>query len=65
MFNSWVCRRIFFFSLAFLPGIKVMEETGFSITPIILTLPLFIIGLFVVKKIKKEGVIKKLNESFN
>jgi len=42
-----------------------MEETGFSITPIILTLPLFIIGLFVVKKIKKEGVIKKLNESFN
>ncbi|MFK5983674.1 MAG: type II CAAX endopeptidase family protein [Flavobacteriaceae bacterium] len=54
----------FFFSLTFLPGIKVMEETGFSIAPIILTLPLFIVGLFVVKKIKKEDVIKKLNESF-
>jgi hypothetical protein len=41
-----------------------MEEMEFLIAPIILTLPLLIIGLFVVKKIKKEDVIKKLNESF-
>lgn len=54
----------FSFSTAFLPGIKTVEETGFSILPIILTLPLLIIGLFVVKKIKKEDVLKKLNESF-
>lgn len=54
----------FFFSIAFLPGIKTVEEIGFSIVPIILTLPLLIIGLFVVKKIEKEDVIKKLNESF-
>jgi len=55
----------FFFSIVFLPGIKVSEEMGFSIAPIIITLPLLIIGLIVVKKIKKEDVIKKLNESFN
>lgn len=55
----------FFFSIAFLPGMAVMEETGFSIVPIILTLPLLISGLFVVKKIRKEDVIKKINESFN
>jgi len=55
----------FFFSIAFLPSIKVMEEMGFSIAPIILTLPLIIIGLFVLRKIKKEDVLKKLNESFN
>lgn len=42
-----------------------MEEMEFSIAPIILTLPLFIIGLFVLRKIKKEDVFKKLNESFN
>lgn len=55
----------FFFSIAFLPSIKVTEETGVSIAPIIITLPLFIIGLVVLKKIKKEDVMKKLNESFN
>lgn len=55
----------FFFSITFLPGITAIEETGLSIAPIILTLPLFIIGFFVLKKIKKEEVIKKLNKSFN
>lgn len=57
----------FFFSLVFLPGIKVMgnRETEASIAPIILTFPLLIIGLLVMKKIKKEAVIKKLNESFS
>lgn len=55
----------FFFSIAFLPSIKVTEETGASIAPIIITLPLFIIGLVVLKKIKKEDVMKKLKESFN
>ncbi len=55
----------FFFSIAFLPSIKVTEETGASITPILIFLPLFIIGLVVLKKIKKEDVMKKLNESFN
>ncbi len=55
----------FFFSIAFLPSLKVIEDSGASIAPIIITLPLFIIGLFVLKKIKKEDVMKKLNESFN
>lgn len=55
----------FFFSIAFLPSIKVTEETGASIAPILIFLPLFIIGLVVLKKIKKEDVMKKLNESFN
>lgn len=55
----------FFFSLALLPSLDFIEETGLSIAPIILTLPLLITGLFVVKKIKKEDVTKKLNESFN
>lgn len=55
----------FFFSLALLPSIKAAEEMEASIAPIILTLPLFISALFVLKKIKKEAVLKKLNESFN
>ncbi len=55
----------FFFSIAFLPGIKVMEETELSIAPILLTSPLFIAGLFFVKTIKKDVVVNKLNESFN
>ena len=59
----------FFFSLTFLPAIVgedslSLEESGVSIAPIILTLPLLIIGLLVVKKIKNEDVTKKLNESF-
>ncbi len=53
----------FFFSLTFVPSLKISEETGTSFAPIILTLPLFIIGLLVVKKIKKEDLIKKLNEN--
>ena len=55
----------FFFSLAFLPSLNSADETGVTIAPIIITLPLFVIGLFVLKKIKKEDVIIKLNESFN
>lgn len=55
----------FFFSISFLPGLKITEEIEVSIAPIVLTLPLFIIGLFVVKKIKNEDVAKKLSESFN
>ncbi|MFT4575231.1 MAG: membrane protease YdiL (CAAX protease family) [Polaribacter sp.] len=55
----------FFFSIAFLPSLKFVEEIGYSFAPIILTAPLFIIGLFVVKKIKKEDIIKKLDENFN
>lgn len=60
----------FFFSLAFLPGINSiedtipLEETGGSIAPILITLPLFVIALVVLKKIKREEVITKLNESF-
>ena len=42
-----------------------LNEMTSSITPIILTLPLFIIGFIVLKKIKKEDVIKKLNKNFN
>ncbi len=55
----------FSFSIAFLPGFEMVEQTGYSIAPIILTLPLFIIGLLIIKKINKEGVVKKINESFN
>lgn len=60
----------FFFSLAFLPGLQSLEEGaafedgGVSIAPIILTLPLLIVGFFIVRKISKEDVAKKLNESF-
>lgn len=53
----------FFFSLAFLPGIAVMEESQGSIAPIFLTLPLLISGLLVVKKINKEDIIRKIEES--
>lgn len=55
----------FSFSLAFLPSLNAAEETGASIAPILLTFPLFIIALFVLKKIKKEVVLKKVNESFH
>jgi membrane protease YdiL (CAAX protease family) len=51
----------FFFSLTFLPSLNVVEETDASFAPIILALPLFIIGLLVVKKIRKKDIIKKLN----
>ncbi len=55
----------FSFSIAFLPGLAVTEQTGFSIAPIIVTLPLFITGLLIINRIKKEDVVKKLDESFN
>lgn len=50
----------FFFSISFLPGLKVTEEIESSIFPIILTLPLFIIGLVLIQKIQKEDLVKKL-----
>ena len=55
----------FSFSIPFLPGVNAEEQTGFSIAPIIITLPLLIIGLLIVKRIKKEDVAKKIKESFN
>lgn len=55
----------FSFSLLFLPGLNVEEPTGFSLAPIILTLPLFIIGLLVIKKVKTEDVVDKIKASFN
>lgn len=53
----------FFFSLAFLPGIKTLQDEAtdeVSIAPIILFLPLFIIGLLIYKKLDKEEIIEKL-----
>ena len=55
----------FSFSIALLPGLAMEEQSGFSIAPIILTFPLFIIGLLMVRKINKEDVVKKINESFD
>jgi membrane protease YdiL (CAAX protease family) len=55
----------FFFSLQYLPNFKseVAEEPA-SITSIIICLPLFIIALFLLKKIDKIKVQEKLNQSF-
>ncbi|MBC8756376.1 CPBP family intramembrane metalloprotease [Kordia sp. YSTF-M3] len=55
----------FFFSLQFLPNFKseVAEEPA-SITSIIICLPLFIIALFLLKKIDKTEVQEKLSQSF-
>lgn len=53
----------FFFSLAFLPGLKTSEvesTEAVSIAPIILFLPLFIIGLFIYKNLDQTKFIKKL-----
>lgn len=53
----------FFFLLSFLPGIKVSQEVlddSVSIAPIIITLPLFIIGLFIYRKLDKKAIIQKL-----
>jgi len=53
----------FFFSLAFLPGLKAVEDVvddRVSIAPIILTLPLFIIGLLVYRKLDKKEIVQKL-----
>ena len=55
----------FSFSIASLPGLAVEQQTGFSIAPIVLTLPLLIIGLLILRKIKTEDVANKINESFN
>lgn len=54
----------FFFSLAFLPGLKTVQDDvvdTLSFAPIILTLPLFIIGLLIYKKLDKKEIIKKLD----
>lgn len=51
----------FFFSLAMLPGIKVPEEdTGASLAPLILFLPLLIIGIFIYQKIDKDELLEKI-----
>ncbi|MGB5356122.1 MAG: CPBP family intramembrane glutamic endopeptidase [Eudoraea sp.] len=53
----------FFFSLAFLPGIKTLQNEAaetVSFAPIILFLPLFIIGLLIYKKLNKKEIIYKL-----
>ena len=61
----------FFFSLQFLPGLipAVIEEAsndiGSAIAPLLLTLPLFIIGLILLPKINIEEVKKKLTSNFN
>ena len=53
----------FFFSLAFLPGLKTLQdETAdtVSMVPIFLFLPLFIVGLLIYKKLDKKEIIEKL-----
>jgi len=53
----------FFLSLALLPGIKTLQDEAtdeVSIAPIILFLPLFIIGLLIYKKLDKKEIIEKL-----
>jgi membrane protease YdiL (CAAX protease family) len=55
----------FFFSLAFLPGLKTGQDDvvdTVSFAPIILTLPLFIIGLLIYKKLDKKEIIKKIGD---
>jgi membrane protease YdiL (CAAX protease family) len=54
----------FFFSLAFVPGWKPVEEDvadTVSIAPIILFLPLLIAGLLIYRKLDKKEIIEKLN----
>lgn len=53
----------FFLSLALLPCIKNLQDEAtdtVSIAPIILFLPLFIIGLLIYKKLDKKEIIEKL-----
>ncbi|NNJ55099.1 MAG: CPBP family intramembrane metalloprotease [Bacteroidia bacterium] len=53
----------FFFSLALLPGIKTIQDeatNAVSFAPIIVFLPLLIIGLFIYKKLDKKEIIQKL-----
>lgn len=54
----------FFFSLTFLPGLNTVQEEAadtVSFAPIILFLPLFIIGLFIYRKLNKKEIIEKLD----
>ncbi|NNL01144.1 MAG: CPBP family intramembrane metalloprotease, partial [Eudoraea sp.] len=57
----------FFFLLVFLPGLKPVQDVvddSVSIGPIIITLPLFIIGLLIYRKLDKKEIIEKIeNES--
>lgn len=62
----------FFLSLQTLPSLNDTsinnasnEGIGAALGPLILFLPLFIIGLFIIKKMNKESTQEKLNESFN
>ncbi|HEA21090.1 hypothetical protein LCGC14_1055050 [marine sediment metagenome] len=53
----------FSFSLAFLPSLNTMQvdfDESVSLAPIILTLPLLIIGLFIYKKLDEKEIIEKL-----
>lgn len=53
----------FFFLLASLPGLKSAQDVAddsVSIAPIILTLPLLIIGLLIYRNLDKKEIIKKL-----
>ena len=60
----------FFFSLQFLPGLKpaaiekASNDIGSAIAPLLLTLPLFIIGLILLPKINIEEVKEKLTSNF-
>ena len=57
----------FSFSLQYLPSLHselAQEGTSVSIAPIIIFLPLFIIGLVLLKKIDKTELQEKLNQSF-
>jgi len=53
----------FFFLLVFLPGLKPVQDVAddsVSIAPIIITLPLFIIGLLIYRKLDKKAIIQKI-----
>jgi membrane protease YdiL (CAAX protease family) len=57
----------FFFSLQNLPNLQsevAQDAANASIAPIIIFLPLFIIALFLLKKVDKTEVQEKLNQSF-
>lgn len=58
----------FFFSLALLPGIKTLEDITddtVSIAPIIICLPLFIIGILILRKLDENEIIEKLKYENN
>jgi membrane protease YdiL (CAAX protease family) len=57
----------FFFSLQNLPNLQsevAQDAANASIAPIIIFLPLFLIALFLLKKVDKTEVQEKLNQSF-